>query len=94
MSSGRIALRYVIAARLRALMSLWVEVPGVQTGLLFVSSGDLLADRRYQWALDYLARGDRAGAAEAYERAMGLETDPAVGRFLSERRAAVLARDV
>ena len=25
---------------------------------LFVSSGDLVADRRYQWALDYLQRGD------------------------------------
>ena len=29
---------------------------------LFVSSGDLIADRRYRWALDYLDRGD-AGAA-------------------------------
>jgi len=31
---------------------------------LFVSSGDLLADRRYQWALDYLKRGDAAAAAD------------------------------
>jgi predicted TPR repeat methyltransferase len=31
---------------------------------LFVSSGDLLADRRYQWALDYLQRGDSAAAAD------------------------------
>src|SRR5258707_1827340 len=31
---------------------------------LFVSSGDLVADRRYQWALDYLKRGDAASAAE------------------------------
>jgi predicted TPR repeat methyltransferase len=51
-------------------MSHWVEVPGVQTGPLFVSSGDLLADRRYQWALDYLARGDRAAAAEIFEQVL------------------------
>jgi predicted TPR repeat methyltransferase len=48
---------------------------GVQTGPLFMSSGDLIADRRYQWALDYLARGDRAGAAEILEQV--LETAPA-----------------
>jgi len=51
-------------------MSHWVEVPGVQTGPLFISSGDLIADRRYQWALDYLARGDRAGAAEIFEQVL------------------------
>ncbi|HUI97091.1 MAG TPA: methyltransferase [Xanthobacteraceae bacterium] len=33
------------------------------TGPLFASSGDLIADRRYHWALDHLARGDLAGAA-------------------------------
>jgi predicted TPR repeat methyltransferase len=33
-------------------------------GPLFVSSGDLIADRRYKWALDHAARGDLAGAAE------------------------------
>jgi predicted TPR repeat methyltransferase len=43
---------------------------GVQTGPLVISSGDLIADRRYQWALDYLARGDRAGAAELLEQAL------------------------
>src|ERR1700676_131870 len=48
---------------------------GVQTGPVFMSSGDLIADRRYQWALDYLARGDRAGAAEILEQV--LETAPA-----------------
>src|SRR6185312_7520736 len=31
---------------------------------LSVSSGDLVADRRYQWALDYLQRGDTAAAAD------------------------------
>lgn len=35
-----------------------------ETGPLFVSSGDLIADRRYQWALDLVARGDLAGAAD------------------------------
>src|SRR5258708_6240528 len=59
-----------MAARLRALMSF-----GVQTAPFLISSGDLIADRRYQWALDYLARGDRAGAAEI--RAQVLETAPA-----------------
>jgi predicted TPR repeat methyltransferase len=36
----------------------------MQTGPLFVSSGDLIADRRYKWALDHAARGDFAGAAD------------------------------
>jgi len=35
-----------------------------ETGPLFVSSGDLVADRRYKWALDHAARGDFAGAAD------------------------------
>ncbi len=34
------------------------------TGPLFVSSGDLIADRRYKSALDLAARGDFAGAAD------------------------------
>jgi predicted TPR repeat methyltransferase len=34
------------------------------TGPLFVSSGDLIADRRYKWALDHAARGDLSGAAD------------------------------
>lgn len=36
----------------------------IQTGPLFVSSGDLIADRRYKWALDRAAQGDFAGAAD------------------------------
>lgn len=35
---------------------------------LFVSSGDLLADRRYEWALDFLKRGDAAAAADILEQ--------------------------
>jgi predicted TPR repeat methyltransferase len=34
------------------------------TDPLFASSGDLIADRRYRWALDLAARGDCAGAAD------------------------------
>jgi predicted TPR repeat methyltransferase len=47
----------------------------MQNGPLSISSGDLVADRRYQWALDYLARGDQAGAAEILEQV--LERAPA-----------------
>jgi predicted TPR repeat methyltransferase len=35
-----------------------------QTGPLFVSSGDLVADRRYKWAIDCAAKGDFVGAAD------------------------------
>ncbi len=35
---------------------------------LFVSSGDLVADRRYRWALDYAKRGDAAAAADILEQ--------------------------
>src|SRR6185503_1038449 len=41
---------------------------------LFVSSGDLLADRRYQWALDFLKRGDTAAAADILRQVV--ETAP------------------
>ena len=48
------------------------------TGPLFVSSGDLIADRRYKWALDHAARGDFAGAADilaqTVEQAPGFAT--------------------
>jgi predicted TPR repeat methyltransferase len=42
------------------------------TGPLFVSSGDLIADRRYQWALDLAARGDLAGAADLLTQTLEL----------------------
>jgi predicted TPR repeat methyltransferase len=35
-----------------------------ETGPLFVTSGDLIADRRYKWALDHAAQGDLSGAAD------------------------------
>jgi predicted TPR repeat methyltransferase len=34
------------------------------SSVLFLSSGDLIADRRYQWAIDHLTLGDLAGAAD------------------------------
>ena len=42
------------------------------TGPLFASSGDLIADRRYRWALDLAARGDCAGAADILAQAVTL----------------------
>jgi predicted TPR repeat methyltransferase len=46
--------------------------------VLFLSSGDLLADRRYHWAIDHLVLGDLAGAADillqAVEIAPGFTT--------------------
>lgn len=42
----------------------------VQTGPVLISSGDLIADRRYQWALEYLARGEHAAAAEILEQVL------------------------
>ena len=48
---------------------------------LFVSSGDLLADRRYQWALDYLNRGDTAAAADVLEQVVEVTPDFATAWF-------------
>ena len=42
------------------------------TGPLFVSSGDLIADRRYRWALDHAARGDFPGAADILVQTVAL----------------------
>jgi len=39
---------------------------------LFSSSGNLIADRRYQWARDLADRGDRRAAAELLEQALEL----------------------
>ena len=71
------------------------EVEGAEAGL---SALDALADdprlRDYQpyWAAraGLLSRAKNISeAGEAYERAIGLEADPAVRRFLQERREAL-----
>ena len=69
------------------------------TGPLFVSSGDLIADRRYQWALDHAARRDLAGAADILMQALELAPTFAAAWFtlgtirdrLGDRRSAVAA---
>jgi RNA polymerase sigma-70 factor (ECF subfamily) len=60
-----------------------------------LASDARLADYQPHWAAraDLLARtGDHAAADAAYERAIGLESNPAVRRFLERRRAALEAR--
>jgi predicted TPR repeat methyltransferase len=42
------------------------------TGTLFASSGDLIADRRFRWALDLAARGEVAGAADVLTQTVAL----------------------
>ncbi|MDR3420998.1 MAG: methyltransferase domain-containing protein [Xanthobacteraceae bacterium] len=42
------------------------------TGPLFVSSGDLIADRRYKWAIEEASRGDFAAAAEILVQTVAL----------------------
>jgi RNA polymerase sigma-70 factor (ECF subfamily) len=68
-----------------------VETKGVAAGLaaLDLLVGDpRLSDYQPYWAAraDLLARsGDRSRAIHAYEQAIGLESDPAVRRFLQQR---------
>jgi len=65
-----------------------------ETGPLFISSGDLIADRRYQWALDLLARGDLAGAADLLAQAAELAPGFAAAWFtLGEVREKLGDRD-
>src|SRR5215213_5470303 len=40
--------------------------------VLFVSSGDMIADRRYKWAIDLASRGDRASAVDVLQQAVEL----------------------
>jgi predicted TPR repeat methyltransferase len=69
------------------------------TGPLFVSSGDLIADRRYKWALDHAAQGDLAGAADILAQTVELAPRFATAWFalgairdrLGERAGAVAA---
>ena len=69
------------------------------TGPLFVSSGDAIADRRYKWALDHAARGDLSGAADILDQTVELAPGFATAWFalgairdrLGERDAAIAA---
>ncbi len=69
------------------------------TGPLFVSSGDAIADRRYKWALDHAARGDFCGAADILVQTLELAPGFATAWFalgairdrLGERDAAIAA---
>ncbi len=73
------------------------ETRGAADGLAALDAIDAdararLADYQPWWAAraGLLARtGDRAGADHAYVRAIGLESDPAVRRFLQDRRDAL-----
>jgi len=56
---------------------------------LFISSGDLLVDRRYRWALEYLAGGDRVGAADILQQVVAAAPAFAAAWFaLAEIREA------
>jgi RNA polymerase sigma-70 factor (ECF subfamily) len=74
------------------------ETRGPAAGLLALDAlaGDTrLAQYQPYWAAraGLLARsGEHAAAEEAYERAIGLEADPAVRRFLQQRRAELSGR--
>jgi predicted TPR repeat methyltransferase len=69
------------------------------TGPLFVSSGDLIADRRYRWALDHAGRGDLPGAADILAQTVELAPRFATAWFalgairdqLGDRTGAVAA---
>jgi predicted TPR repeat methyltransferase len=61
---------------------------------LFLSSGDILADRRYEHALGYAERGDDSAAADLFAQAVELEPGFASGWFaLGEVRARLGERD-
>jgi predicted TPR repeat methyltransferase len=69
------------------------------TGPLFVSSGDLIADRRYKWALDHAAQGDLPGAADILAQTVELAPRFATAWFalgairdqLGDRDGAIVA---
>lgn len=61
---------------------------------LFVSSGDLIADRRYDFARSYAASGDLAAAADLYAQAVELAPGFASAWFaLGEAREALGDRE-
>lgn len=63
-------------------------------GRLFLSSGDLIADRRYEFARDLQSRGDLAAAADLLEQAIEVAPTFASAWFsLGEIRAELGQRD-
>ena len=70
-----------------------------ETGPLFVSSGDLIADRRYKWALDQAAAGDFVAAADILTQTLEIAPGFATAWFalgairdrLGDRTGAVTA---
>ncbi|HKY87725.1 MAG TPA: methyltransferase [Pseudorhodoplanes sp.] len=66
---------------------------------MLLSSGDLVADRRFEWARDCEAKGDLAGAADLLEQALELVPNYAsawftlgeIGEKLGDRERAVAA---
>jgi RNA polymerase sigma-70 factor, ECF subfamily len=77
----------------RAVATAEAEGPAAGLALLDAAAADArLAQYQPYWAAraELLARtGDGTGAEEAYQLAIGLEADPAVRRFLQERRDAL-----
>ena len=64
------------------------------SGPLFISSGDLIADRRYDFARAYAADGDLAAAADLYAQAVELVPGFASAWFaLGEAREALGDRE-
>ena len=70
------------------------DAPAGLAALDALAGDPRLDDYQPYWAAraDLLAQtGDRTAAAEAYDRAIGLESDPAVRRFLQARRVRLSA---
>jgi RNA polymerase sigma-70 factor (ECF subfamily) len=73
------------------------EIEGAGAGLAALDTlagSPRMADYQPYWAAraGLLAEaGEIVAARQAYERAIGLETDPAVRRFLQDRKARLLA---
>ena len=71
----------------------------MQPPTLHLSSGNLIADRRYEWARDLKAKGDPAGAADLLTQALELEPGYAsawfalgeVREMLADRAGAIAA---
>jgi predicted TPR repeat methyltransferase len=52
------------------------------TGPIFLSSGDVIADRRFEWARDREAKGDLAGAADLLAQALEIAPAYAAAWFM------------